>query len=213
MSVPGRSPVEWAAREQRKARKGVRRRVTAWMGVNTAAKQADQLARRAAYGAVGEQKTAHLLAQLPDGWKVLHGRQLPGFNADYDHVLISPCGTAVVALDSKRWHAKRETVLVKGRVCCGREDRHKQITAVARYASRLERALNVPGVRVLPLLVVHGSRVRGGFLTARVEGQEVHVLGPEFLVPTLKKAPEEVNLARAWALAAHVERVLPPYRR
>lgn len=209
MSAPGRSPVEWAARERRNARRGVRRRVTAWVGLNPAAKRADALAVRAAHGAVGEQWTAALLDQLPPGWTVFHGRQLPGFNADYDHVLMSPCGTAVVVLDSKRWHAKRETALVRDRVHCGREDRHKKITAVARYASRLERALSVPGVQVLPLLVVHGSPVRGGYLTARVEGREVYVLGPEYLVPTLVSAPREVHSGRAAALVRHVDRVLP----
>jgi hypothetical protein len=177
--------------------------------MNPAAKRADALVGRAAYGAVGEQWTAALLAELPRGWTVFHGRQLPGFKADYDHVLMSPCGTAVVTLDSKRWHARRETALVHGRVHCGREDRHKQITAVARYASRLERALNVPGVQVLPLLVVHGSRVRGGYLSARVEGREVYVLGPEYLVPTLVSAPREVHPGRAAALVRHVDRVLP----
>jgi hypothetical protein len=203
--------VEWAARERREARKGVRRRVTAWVGLNPAAKRADALAGRAAHGAVGEQWTAALLTQLPHGWTVFHGRQLPGFKADYDHVLVSPCGTAVVTLDSKRWHAQRETALIRGRVHCGREDRHGQITAVVRYASRLERALNVSGVQVLPLLVVHGSQVRGGYLTARVEDREVHVLGPEYLVPTLVSAPGEAHAGRAAALVRHVDRVLPPY--
>ena len=213
MSGPGRAPVEWADRERRKARKGVRRKVLAWAGLNPAAKRADNLMARAKHGAVGEEWTAALLAQLPAGWVVFHGRKLPGFANDYDHVLVSPCGTAVVTLDSKRWNAGIETALVRGRVCCGREDRHKQVTAVARYAARLERALNLPGVQVLPLLVVHGSRVRGGFLSARVRvhGWDgvVHVLGPEYLVPTLVAAPKGVHAGRAAALAAHVDRVLP----
>ncbi len=211
MSAPGRSPVEWADRERRKARKGLRRTVTAWVGLNPEAKRADALAGRAAHGAVGEQWTAALLKQLPAGWTVFHGRKLPGFVSDYDHVLCSPCGTAVVVLDSKRWHAQRETV--RGRVQCGREDRHKQVTAVARYAQRLERALGVPGVRVLPLLVVHGSRVRGGFLEARAAGWEgeVYVLGPDYLVPTLVAAPEVANPRRAAVVAARVDSVLRPY--
>jgi hypothetical protein len=208
VSGPGRSPVEWAARERRNARRGVRRRVTAWMGINPQAKRADALAARAAHGGVGEQWTAALLTQLPAGWTVFHGRKLPGFAADYDHTLVSPCGTAVVVLDSKRWHAQRETHLVDGRVVCGGEDRHKQIVAVARYAGRLNRALNL-GVRVVPLLVVHGSRVRGGFLRAWVDGQEVLVLSPEFLVPTLRAAPSGVDPGRAAALVQHVDRVLP----
>jgi hypothetical protein len=213
VSAPGRSPVEWADRERRKARKGLRRTVTAWVGLNPEAKRADALASRAAHGAVGEQWTAALLQQLPAGWTVFHGRKLPGFVSDYDHVLCSPCGTAVVVLDSKRWHAQRETVLVRGRVHCGREDRHEQVTAVARYARRLERALDVPGVRVLPLLVVHGSPVAGGFLTVPVAGVEgpVYVLSPPYLAPTLANAPKAWDPQRAAAVAARVDSVLRPY--
>lgn len=220
MSGPGRAPVEWAARERRKARKGPRRRVLAWVGLNQDAKRADALAVRAQHGAVGEQWTARMLQQLPAGWRVVHGRKLPGYSNDYDHVLISPCGAAVVTLDTKRWHAGWETTLVRGRVHCGREDRHKQIAAVARYAVRLEGALNLPGVRVWPLLVVHGSQIVAppsapqGRLEARVPGWDgvVHVLGPEWLVPTLAAAPNvrELNPRRAAALAQHVDRVLPP---
>ena len=100
-------------------------------------------------------------------------------------------------------------MLVGGRVHCGREDRHKKVVAVARYAGRLERALGISGVQVLPLLVVHKSAVRGGFLTVRVEGREVHVLSPSYLVPTLRLAPQEVNPGRAAALVQRVDRVLP----
>ena len=211
MSGAGRSPVEWAERERRKARKGIRRKVLAWAGRNPAAKRADALMARAQHGAVGEQWTAALLARLPDGWKVFHGRKLPGYDHDFDHILVSPCGTAIVVLDSKRWNASWWTQLVNGRVFCGLEDRHKQIQAVARYASRLEAAVGVSGVRVLPLLVVHGSRVRGGFLTALVGGREVHVLSPPYLVPTLTKAPKVRDPGRAAAVAARVDAALRPY--
>lgn len=220
----GQSPLEWAARERQKARKGVRRKVLAWAGLNQAAKDADALTVRAKHGAVGEQRTAAMLAQLPAGWTVFHGRKLPGYSNDYDHVLGSPCGNAVVALDTKRWHAGRETTLIRGRVHCGREDRHGQIEAVARYAARLQQALNLPGVVVWPLLVVHGSRISSppfpaGRLEApvQVKGRGgavvwsgvVHVLGPEYLVPTPASAPREAHPARAGALVRHVDRVLP----
>ncbi len=213
MSEAGRSPLEWAAQEQRAARKGVRRRVLAWMSMNPAARRADALAARAAHGAVAEQWTADLLTRLPSGWTVLHGRRLPGYRNDYDHVPIPPSGDAVVVLDSKRWHAQRPTRLVGGRVHCGDEDRHGQVEAVARYAARLHAALRVPGVVVWPLLVVHGSRIVGGRLEARAEAWPgvVHVLGPDWLVPTLAAAPSGVDPGRAAALAARVDRVLPPY--
>jgi hypothetical protein len=159
VSGAGQAPLEWAAREQKKARKGVRRRITAWMGLNPAARRADALTARAAHGAVGEQWTAQLLTQLPHGWTVFYGRKLPGFANDYDALLIPPDGDAVVAADTKRWHKGWETTLHGGRLHCGREDRHEEVEKVVRAAGRLERALHVPGVRVWPLLVVHGSRV------------------------------------------------------
>lgn len=213
MTEAGQSPLEWAARERAKARKGVRRRVAAWLGLNPAARRADALTARVAYGAVGEQRTAALLEQLPAGWRVLHGRRLAGYANDFDHTLTSPCGTAVVVLDTKRWHAGRPTHLKAGRVHCGTDDRHRQIEAVARYASRLDRALAMPGVVVWPLLVVHGSRIEGGRLEVRVPEWSgvVHVLGPEWLVPTLASAPSVRDPHRAAVLAERVARVLPPY--
>lgn len=215
MSDAGRSPLEWAARERRKARKGVRRRLTAWVGLNEEAKRADGLTARAKHGAVGEQWTAALLERLPPGWRVFHGRKLAGYGNDYDHVLVSPCGTAVVGLDSKRWNASPSwpTRFVDGRVHCGPEDRHGQVEAVARYADRLYRALKMPGVVVWPLLVVHGSPVHGGVLAAQAPAWEgpVYVLSPAYLVPTLAQAPKVWDPRRAAAVAARVDAVLRPY--
>lgn len=205
--------MEWAARERRKARKGVRRRVLAWVGLNPAARRADGLTARVEHGAVAEQWTAGLLQRLPPGWTVFHGRKLAGFANDYDHVLGSPCGTAVVVLDTKRWHAGWTTHLRDGRVYCEHEDRHRQIEAVARYADRLKTALGMPGVGVWPLLVVYGSPVDGGVLAARAPqwSGPVFVLSPPYLVPTLAGAPKEQNPARAAVLAGRVDVVLRPY--
>lgn len=215
MSGAGQSPVEWAARERRKARKGVRRRVTAWMGLNQDAKRADALMERARFGAVAEQWTADLLERLPPGWTVFHGRKLAGYANDYDHLLVSPCGTAVVGLDTKRWNASPSwpTRLVDGRVHCGSEDRHGQVEAVARYAARLHKALGMPGVVVWPLLVVHGSPVAGGVLAAQAPAWAgpVYVLSPSYLVPTLASAPKVADPARAAMLAGRVNQVLRPY--
>ena len=66
----------------------------------------------------------------------------------------------------------------------------------------------------LPMLVVHGSPIAGGFLEARVEGWPgvVHVLGPDWLVPTLAAAPRGTDAANAFRVAVRVEQVLKPYR-
>jgi hypothetical protein len=165
-------------------------------------------------GAAAEAQTAAMLRQLEArGWRIMHDRQLPGSRANLDHVLVSPCATAVVVLDTKRWHAQRPTTLVGGRVHCGDQDRHGQIAAVASYAQRAARALGMPAEAVWPLLVIHGSRIQGGRLEARAPGWGgiVHVLGPEFLVPTLAGAPQGRDQRRAAAVASRVDQVLRPY--
>lgn len=209
----GRSPLEWAARERKAARRGVRRKVLAWAGLNPAARRADALTARVAHGVVGEQWTAERLARLPAGWTVLYGRKLPGYANDYDAVVVPPNGAAVIVVDTKRWRKNWQTTLQNGLVYCGPENRHDQVEKVARHAARLETALGVPGIRVWPLLVVHGSTIRGGRLEARARDWAgiVHVLGPDWLVPTLmasvKSGPDPA--AAAW-LAGRVNQVLPP---
>lgn len=205
-----------AARIRAHARRGVWRRVTAWLGLNPAARRADAQAALWAHGARGEADTARLLAPLEAaGWQVRHDLRLPGGRANLDHVLVSVCGRAVVVLDTKTWHRGRTTQLVGGRVCCGGEDRHGQVEKVASYAGRVQAALGVPGVVVWPLLVVHGSPVAGGELRASAPGWDgpVFVLAPERLVPRLAAAPQGVrDPGRAAAVAARVDEVLHPYR-
>lgn len=211
----GGSAARWGQEQRAAARRGLWRRLLAWAGLNPAARRADALAARTALGAEWEQYTAAMLAPLETaGWRLLHDRALPGSSANLDHVLVSPCGTAVVVLDTKRWHAQRPTPLIGGRVHCGVEDRHGQIEAVARYAARVQDLLRVPGVVVWPLLVVHGSLVVGGRLEARAAAWDgpVWVLSPDWLVPTLAQAPTGRDPAAAARLAARVIATLPPYR-
>lgn len=210
----GGSAAREASRLRAGARGGVWRRVLAWLGLDAGARRREAVAARWDLGAQAEAQTANMLTAVSAaGWHVFHDRQLPRSRANLDHVLVSPCGTAVVVLDTKRWHAGRETVLLRGRVHCGTDDRHGQIEAVARYAARVGQALGMPGVIVWPLLVVHGSRISGGRLEARAAGWDgpVWVLGPDFLVPTLAAAPAGRDAVRAGQLAARVAAVLPPY--
>lgn len=207
-----------AARQAEAIRAGARRAGWRWLlsrlGFTAHTRRADAQADRWTVGAQAEDTTKAMLRPLETaGWHVLHDRQLPGSRANLDHVLVSPCGTAVVVVDTKRWHARRETVLLRGRVHCGVEDRHRQVEAVASYAARAAAVLGLPASAVWPLLVVHGSRIRGGRLEARAPRWSgvVHVLGPEFLVPTLVSAPTARRPEMAAALVEHVARVLPPY--
>lgn len=216
MTVYGNSAAREAVAIRARARQGVWRRVTAALGVSPAARRADAQAALWDRGAAGEEATAALLAQLLAlGWQIRHDVRLRGRRFNLDHVLISPCGTAIVVLDTKVWHRGRgwDTVLLRGRVHCGAQDRHEQVEKVAGYAAAVQAALGLPGVVVWPLLVVHGSRVAGGVLEARVEGWAgpVWVLSPPYLVPTLAKAPKGRDPRRAAVVAARVDQVLRPY--
>ena len=199
-----------------RARRGVWRRVTAWAGLNPEAARADAVAARWDRGADAERETARLLRRLRwRGWRILHDRRLPGHGrANLDHVLVSPCGTALVIVDTKAWRRSWATTLVGGRVCCGRDDRHGELEKVARYAATVATLLGLPAGTVWPLLVVHGSPIPGGRLEARVAGWygPVWVVGPELLVPTLVAAPAGRNRTAKLALAARVSQALPPYR-
>ena len=182
-------------------------------------RRADAVADRWEHGAAGEKATARLLAPLTRaGWRVRHDLRLPGRRFNVDHVLVSPCGTAVVVADTKSWHRGRPTTLVRGRVHCGDPrvgpagDRHGQVEAVARYARLVEAALGLPGVAVLPLVVVHGSPVAVGGLEASVPGGTVWVLGAGQLVSRLQQAVRTLpDTYRAAALVGEVDRVLRPY--
>jgi len=191
------------------------------LGVTAHTRRADARAAVWDIGGGAEAVTASMLATLAQqGWHILNDRALPGWGrANLDHVLVSPCGTAVVVLDTKRWHAQWETALIRGRVHCGTEDRHDEMEQVARYAAHVGQLLGMPTGAVWPLVVVHVSRIRGGHLRVLAEGRSgpvrwkgvVHVLGPEYLVPTLAAAPKARDPRRAAALARRVAATLPPY--
>lgn len=160
----------------------------------------------------GEEQTARLLVELQArGWVVWHDLMLWGRRFNLDHILISPCGTVVVVLDTKAWRRTWTTGLVYGRVHCGPDDRHSQIEKVASYAQAVAAVAGLHPAVVRPLIVVHGSPVAGGFLEAMTPHGPVHVLSPGFLVPTLLKAPGVPDAWRARALAEQVERVLAPF--
>ena len=208
----GQSAAAQAAALRAGARRGLWRRICAWIGLGTAVRRADAQAARWAHGAAGEATTGLLLVQLEaHGWHVRHDLALPRSRANLDHVLISPCGTTVVVLDTKAWRRSWPTHLVHGRVHCGDQDRHEQVEKVAAYARKVAAAVNIPAPAVRPLLVVHGSPVTGGYLEASTPDGPVLVLSPAYLVPTLAGAPAACDPWRAGGLADRVDAVLRPY--
>ncbi|MFE9812342.1 NERD domain-containing protein [Streptomyces sp. NPDC005548] len=192
------------------------RRLLALLGVRSAASaRLESQADRALIGARAEAATGRQLAKLETrGWAVFHGLSIPGSRVDLDHVIVPPDGRTVIVLDTKAWHAGWYTQLKGGRVHCGTQDRHAQIEAVAGYARRVHAELGMR-VTVWPLVVVHGSQVRGPrgeYLEAPVAGGgSVFVLGIERLVPELLHASKSVDGKAACKVAARVEEVLPPH--
>ncbi|MCX4885922.1 nuclease-related domain-containing protein [Streptomyces sp. NBC_00847] len=221
MSAYGNSASREAAALRQKARGGPVRRLLARVGVDTVDHQMMAQATRFERGGEAEEATLAMLQPLRRyGWQILPDRLLPDgrAQANLDDVLVTDDG--IVVLDVKAWDRHRITTLVQGRVCCGMEDRHEQVEKVAGYASRVARLVGMPADRVWPLLVVHGSRVAApGFEAGRLEVRApkwagpVHVLGPEWLVPTLARAGSGRDAGRAEELARRVAGVLPPYPR
>ncbi|WP_406257448.1 nuclease-related domain-containing protein [Streptomyces chartreusis] len=213
MTVFGNSAAREARAIRARARRGLWRRVTAWMGVNPEAARADAVAARWELGAQAERNTARLVRRLRwQGWRIRHDRRLTGRRFNLDHVLISPCGTAVVVADTKRWNAGRSTTVVGGRLCCGMEDRHGEAEKAARYAALVGQALGMPGVAVWPVLVIHASPVPGGHVqVATVDGM-VQVMAAGEVLRVLRSAPQGWSWGRSRRVARRLDEVVRPYR-
>lgn len=202
-----------AARIRARARRGVWRRVTAWVGVNPEAARADAVAARWKLGARAEKQTARSLRRLRlRGWQIRHDLRLAGRRFNVDHVLVSPCGTAVVVADTKRWNAGQPTAAVDGRLWCGREDRTGEAEKAARYAVLVGQALEMPGAAVWPLLIIHGSPVAIGHVQVPTRFGPVQVVSAGEVLRVLRTAPAGWSLTRSRRVARRVDEVLAPYR-
>jgi hypothetical protein len=195
------------------ARKGLWGHASAWVGMNPEAARADAVAARWELGARHERETARMVRPLRwRGWRLRHDLRLVGRRFNVDHVLVSPCGTAVVVVDTKRWHAERVTYADGGRLFCGREDRHEEAEKVARYAGLVREALRLPEVAVWPLLAVHASTVRAGHFQVETAAGTVQVVTAGELLRVLRAAPAGWSWGRARSVVARVDAVLLPYR-
>lgn len=211
----GGSTADEGARLRAEASKGWWRTILRWCGINANNRRLEAAAVRQEQGSLGEQQTAALLARLPAGWTVFHDLAVPGRRFNLDHVLIPPSGAGVIVLDSKKWRRTWPTALVRGRVCCGDQDRHEQIVQFAGYVSGTAAALGVPAGMLMPVIVVHGSPVAGGRLDVGVPEWErtVHVLAGDRLVEVLAGMPGGRGPVQpaATALADRVRHTLPQY--
>ncbi|MGW8702871.1 nuclease-related domain-containing protein [Streptomyces eurythermus] len=201
----GGSVSRWGEEQRQAARKGVWRRLLAYLGLNPAARRADARAAACDAGAEGERRTAVLLQPLETaGWWVLHDRAIPGAaRANADHVLISP-GGGVFLVDSKLWSGRYPVHGEGGGLWHGRVDRSRSLAAVRYEAGLIGTALGVP---VQSVIAVHNADVAaGGFLVG-----EIAVLPACRLVEALVGNGGRGSHAAAGRLARRAALVLPPY--
>jgi Nuclease-related domain len=205
VSAAGGSAAARAAALRAGARRGLWRRICAWLGIGPAVRRADAQAAAWDAGAIGEAHTAALLSALErEGAVVLHDRAIPGAGkANADHVVISP-GARVFVVDSKLWSASGSVREVDGKLMHGQRNADKDIRNVRFEADLVGRVLGVP---VMPLIAVHNAPVAGqGFIL-----RDVPVVPAGRLVELLRANdwPRVAGVARE--LARRADQVLPPY--
>jgi hypothetical protein len=146
-------------------------------------------------GAVGERRTARLLAGLePYGWAILHDLAIPGSRANIDHLAIGPGGVFVI--DSKQYRGRLQ-VDPSGRLWHGRYPLAPALGAVSFEADQAAQVLPDPGVVVVPIVVVHGAQVPWG----KVVVQGVPVVSARRLPSMLRQLPAVLAPERVTALA------------
>jgi Nuclease-related domain len=113
-------------------------------------------------GAHGERQTARRLDRLGrDGYVVFHDLAMPDSPANVDHLVIGPSG--VFAIDSKQWTGGVHQG-ADGLVWHNHYRLDRTPAAVRWQAETLGRLL---GIRVAPLVCVHGAYIQGGGLDAQ----------------------------------------------
>lgn len=202
------------AQEVRRAgRGGPVRRFLAGFGLDPLAGRtaaAEVEAGRWEAGARGEEMTAGLLAPLgAEGWGGFYDRALPAGRANFDHVMVPPCGDLVVLVDSKLWSWHHPVTQVRGELRHGDRDRDRQ------YAARSLRSVvyetrvlgELLGVRVVPVIAVHSAPVAGGGFTIG----DVTVIEAGRLVPLLRSVAGRPDRGAFEVLASLAGAQLPRY--
>lgn len=165
-------------------------------------------------GAIGEEKLAATLSELPPPIRVLNDRRIPGTRANIDHIVVAPSGVWIV--DAKRYSNKRPALEVTGGIFRPRVESlriggrdgtklvdgvHKQVALVASALGGLggADAEDVPVHGVLCFLDADWPLFGGSFSVDRLA-----VLWPGLLVKRIAaSAPVEgFDPERAYALLA-----------
>lgn len=151
-------------------------------------------------GAIGEELLAARLVDLPDTFRILHDRRIPGTRANIDHIAIGPNGIWVI--DAKRYRSKRPSLEVTGGLFRPRtealrvdgRDRTTLVTGVQSQATRVADALgnlDVPVTGALCFIEADWPLIGGSFT---VNG--IHVLWPSLLIERMTEdgsAPVDAN--------------------
>jgi Nuclease-related domain len=146
-------------------------------------------------GAVGERRTAHLLAALErQGWAVLHDLAVPCSRANIDHLVIGPGGVFVI--DSKQYRGRLQ-LDPSGRLWRGRYPLAPALRAVSFEADQAALVLADPDVVVVPIMAVHGTQVPWG----KVVADGVPVVSARRLPSMLRQLPAVLGPERVANLA------------
>jgi Nuclease-related domain len=152
-------------------------------------------------GASGERATARLLRRLHrHGFVVFHDVGIPGTPANADHLLIGAPG--VILVDSKRYTGHVSQGL-DGRVWHNHYPMDHTLRSLRLETAAISAAL---GVRVRPVVCVHGAQVAHGGLTAG----DVEILPARRLRGMLRNSPQQLGDADVAALVTHALTVLRP---
>jgi hypothetical protein len=146
-------------------------------------------------GAVGERRTAVLLAALErHGWSVLHDLAIPRSQANIDHLVIGPGGVFVI--DSKQYRG-RLRLYPSGRLWHGRYPLAPSLRAVSFEADQAALVVTDPDVVVVPVMAVHGAQVPWG----KVVMDGVPVVAARRLPSMLRELPAVLGPERVAVLA------------
>jgi hypothetical protein len=143
-------------------------------------------------GAVGEERMALRLADLPDTFRMLHDRRIRGTRANIDHIVVGPSGVWVI--DAKRYVDKRPALRVDGGMLrprveslrIGGRDGTKLVHGVQSQVERVATSLGdaaSPVHGVLCFLDADWPLIGGSFI---VDG--IHVLWPRLLLKRVTEA-------------------------
>ena len=146
-------------------------------------------------GAVGERRTARLLAALErHGWAVLPDLAVPRSQANLDHLVIGPGG--VLVIDSKQYRGRLQ-LDGSGRLWHGRYPLTPSLRAVSFEADQAALVVTDPDVVVVPVVAVHGAQVPWG----EVVMDGVPVVAARRLPSMLRQLPAVLGSQRVASLA------------